>query len=245
MKKTDDRGFTEKTLIYDLYRLMFEAHNAFMEASIPYIANGGTLLGAVRHKGMIPWDDDLDVQVDVSYEKQLTSKSFKQILAEHGIVIRKSPNGWYKLLFKPEHRTSVHIADMDIFISKFKTIDGVPHIVLTGNAGKYWPKSIFKVSDTFPLTKYKFGKIQIIGPKNANPYLNLSYGKSWKTVGYITMDDEHMDLDEPIKVKVTKFVAAKDYYDPRVEGSIGSGGDGVQILPRKGNVVYDEKTFTA
>lgn len=57
------KEMTTREVQYVLLDILKDIHEFCVQNNIRYSLSGGTLLGAIRHNGFIPWDDDADIQI--------------------------------------------------------------------------------------------------------------------------------------------------------------------------------------
>ena len=71
-----------------VYPYFYEFINFLNTENILYYLCGGTLLGCIRHKGKIPWDDDYDIYMNKSEIKRLKKYSqSSNIVNDEGPII--------------------------------------------------------------------------------------------------------------------------------------------------------------
>jgi len=170
-----------KDQLCDMLKLVIDK---FDNEGIEYWADGGTLLGAVRNQGIIPWDDDVDIGC-FNKDKKKIQKVLDDIVGNNIYSSCETYFG-YKI-FPPNGKTlycrgrplPYKYPALDIFLYS-KDLEYVSE-----KAKTYFKKS-FTFSNLFPLKKFKFEDFEIKGANNAEDYLDKQYGDNWRTHGVIT-----------------------------------------------------------
>jgi len=156
-------------------QLLLSFHKLCMEEGLNYSITAGTLIGAVRHKGFIPWDDDIDVMMPrTDYNR------FLNYCKQHKVsfrVVSCEQNRNYGSLFAKISDKSTFIEDDFTDWSKVKM--GV-HIDIFPIDG---------LGDTIESAKRNV---------NRNRFLNsLIVAKNWKR---FTLSKTHAFYYEPIRL---------------------------------------------
>lgn len=211
---------TKDRILIALRELLKNTDTLLNAYNIPYWIDGGTLLGAVRHKNIIPWDDDADISIPQTYEMAFLSLEdrFNQmgygigtfwggykIYQLNGIDVKYYNRNWVWRTGKKEPGVFenekidykypfIDVSIVNKFGDKFHYIDSKVRSI--------WPTYYHEIKDLFPLKRYKFDGFELTGPQNPVPYLDRAYGKDWPHVGYKSYDHENQRFLKKTKFKI-------------------------------------------
>jgi lipopolysaccharide cholinephosphotransferase len=162
-----------------LYKMMHIVSDLFQKNEIEYFAEGKTLLGAVRHEGLIPWDPSLDIVVSMNDYMMIVGLA--EELATHNLNVVKHPRYQYRL--------SIQDSSLDLSVDVHfywvsKDLLGRRKVFLAEHRFQYMNADYFFFEEVAPLQTQKFGNSTIPIPNQSETYLTRRYGKDWRKTAH-------------------------------------------------------------
>lgn len=164
---------------YKLVTLLYLFHKLCEDDNIIYYIAYGTLLGAVRHWGMIPHDDDIDIIVWYKDKERI-----------HEIMNMLEQEFHYKI-YHDYKLSRVYVTDklfMDIFYVKeennkiLRCSDDNNSCYVLSKDQTWWSNGFeFPSYLLQQRKKYQYEDIMVYGPKEANIILQKWYGSNYLT----------------------------------------------------------------
>lgn len=154
------------------YEGMKTVDKILTENDIHYFAICGTLLGAVRQKSILPWDDDCDIGIT-----EMDLEKFSRIKSKFPYdVLLPSHQGCGKIYLTSDKKMYI-----DVFLFGINEHMGkeTTYTYKEARARRIWPGEYFLEKELFPLRRYTFGPVQINGPHHFTSYCNRSWGAEW------------------------------------------------------------------
>ena len=185
----------------ELLAMLQTIDEKLMAASVPYWATGGTLLGAVRHRGIIPHDDDVDIELLESDLPRAVSA-----LGSIGDSFRYA--GTWGEENVPVGRfyfwgSGCTTRSVDVFLREESLL-----------ALADFPSA----TEIFPLQRLPFHNITVPAPKDPADCLARCYGASWASEAVVWSHSCRRLLRVPLGV-YNEAVAASGYREPHAQPS--------------------------
>ena len=185
---------------FNLYKLLHRVIRLLEKNDILYWASGGTFLGAIRCKGIIKWDDDLDLCVLYQDRDRLKNA----IDQENDIYLDLMSN----LVNKIKYKTGTYpFVDIFFMVPEIENGQTVYKCALK-SARDSWKHETYLEKELVPLKKTKFGAMEIAIPNEYERYFVSYFGKNWNKDGVISYDHKK---DLPINPKIQWNLQASDY----------------------------------
>jgi phosphorylcholine metabolism protein LicD len=173
---TDNIILEELYMVIKYTTLFLDCHN------IDYCIESGTLIGCVRHDGIIPWDNDLDIMIFKDGYFKL-----KTLMNEYNKgnfkILHVTPG--FKLFYRDLCYGELFVYDLDEKINLYKM--AYPYINHSNDYNEdsleptficsdiHYPNQKYKKEDLFPTQIVSFEDFKVRAPNNIKNVLLITY----------------------------------------------------------------------